>query len=53
MAYRALGRTAEAQTALAEFQRLRAERSRRDDAAALAPSPVTRQQVGPEQEDRR
>jgi tetratricopeptide (TPR) repeat protein len=53
MAYRALGRTAEAKTALAEFQRLRAARSRRDDAAALAPSPVTRQQVGPEQEDRR
>ena len=36
-AYRALGRTAEQQKALNEFQRLRAEKARRDEKADLSP----------------
>jgi tetratricopeptide (TPR) repeat protein len=41
--YKALGRTAEQQKALTEFQRLRAEKARRDEKADLSPREVTKQ----------
>ena len=43
--YKALGRTAEQQKALNEFQRLRAEKARRDEKADLSPREVTRQEL--------
>jgi len=43
--YRALGRSAEQQKALNEFQRLRAEKARRDEKADLSPREVTKQEL--------
>ena len=47
-AYRALGRTAEQQKALMEFQRLRAEKATRDAKADLSPREVTKQELDAE-----
>lgn len=47
-AYRALGRTAEQQKSLTEFQRLRAEKARRDEKADLSPREVTKQELDAE-----
>jgi tetratricopeptide (TPR) repeat protein len=47
-AYRALGKTAEQQKALNEFQRLRAEKARRDEKADLSPREVTKQELDAE-----
>jgi tetratricopeptide (TPR) repeat protein len=44
-AYRALGRTAEQQKALNAFQRLRAEKARREEKADLSPREVTKQEL--------
>jgi predicted Zn-dependent protease len=44
MAYRSLGQAAEQQKALAEFQRLRAEKRERED-SMLAPRQVTKQEL--------
>ena len=46
--YRALGRTAEQQRSLNEFQRLRAEKARRDEKANLSPREVTKQELDAE-----
>ncbi len=43
--YRALGKAVEQQKALAEFQRLRSEKSRREEKQALSPQEVTKQQL--------
>ena len=47
-AYRALGRTAEQQKALNEFQRLRAQKATRDAKADLSPREVTKQELDAE-----
>jgi tetratricopeptide (TPR) repeat protein len=47
-AYRALGRTAEQQKSLNEFQRLRAEKARREEKADLSPREVTKQELDAE-----
>lgn len=47
-AYRALGKTTEQQKALAEFQRLRIEKSRREENEALSPREVTKQELDSE-----
>lgn len=46
--YKALGRTVEQQKALNEFQRLRAEKARRDEKADLSPREVTKQELDAE-----
>jgi len=47
-AYRALGRTVEQENALKEFQRLRSEKSRREEQQAHPPREVTKQELDAE-----
>jgi len=47
-AYKELGRTTEQQKALTEFQRLRAEKARREEKANLSPREVTKQELDAE-----